>query len=328
MATSLISNPPFNLAWTPPQLAGLMPMYRRGVPPKDNANYAFILHAVENAEKAALILPMCVLTPQKEEKKILISLIESNLLRAVIALPERMFESTSIPTCILMFDHGKQTQRIEFIDLRSHYREETREQRGQFGGKSHTQRVYKKTVRVLSKDVMTRAQNAIETYSTESGFCVAVDPDAIKKQDYVLTPSRYLDAQIEKKPHRAFDDIVADYNRVIDAKNETRITMNYTVARRLGFACLDVKPPDLSESFAVVGATIKKDHSITFTKSDGIEIKCSTREKVPHMIIRFLNDWKSRRLYLNDEENRILAEFRDALLEDLMSGKVKIDGKG
>jgi hypothetical protein len=104
--------------------------------------------------------------------------------------------------------------------------------------------------------------------------------------------------------------------------------MNYTVARRLGFACLDVKQPDLSESFAVVGATIKKDRSISFTKSDGIEIKCSTREKVPHMIMRFLNDWKSRRLYLNDEENRILAEFRDALLEDIMSGKVKIDGKG
>lgn len=327
MATSLISNPPFNLAWTPPQLAGLMPMYRRGVPPKDNANYAFILHAVENAERAALILPMCVLTPQKEEKKILTSLIESNLLRAVITLPERMFESTSIQVCILLFDHSKQTQRIEFIDLSSHYIEETREQRGQFGGKSHTQRVYKKTVRVLSKDVMTRAQNAIETYSTESGFCVAVDPDAIKKQDYVLTPSRYLDAQIEKKPHRAFEDIVADYNRVIDAKNETRITMNYTVARRLGFACLDVKQPDLSESFAVVGATIKKDRSISFTKSDGIEIKCSTREKVPHMIMRFLNDWKSRRLYLNDEENRILAEFRDALLEDLMSGKVKVDDK-
>lgn len=325
MATSLISNPPFNLAWEPPQLAGLLAAYRRGVPPKNNANYAFILHAVENTTgKAALILPLCVLTPQKEEKKILISLIESNLLRAVIALPERMFESTSISVCVLLFDHQKQTRKIEMIDLRAHADEKTREQKGQYGGASHMKRAYKKKLNVLPRDVMTRCVNAIEKYSTEKGFCIAVDAEEIKKQDFVITPSRYVDNKVEKKPHRPFEDIVADYNRVIDLKNEIKITMNYTVARRLGFDRLGAKV-DLSESFAVVGATAKKDNAIAFTKSDGIEFKASTKDKVPHCIIRFLNDWKSRRLYLNDEENRILAEFRDALLEDLMTGKVQLN---
>jgi hypothetical protein len=28
-------------------------------------------------------------------------------------------------------------------------------------------------------------------------------------------------------------------------------------------------------------------------------------------------------MYLNNEENKVLAEFRDALLPDLMSGKLK-----
>ena len=31
-------------------------------------------------------------------------------------------------------------------------------------------------------------------------------------------------------------------------------------------------------------------------------------------------------MYLNNEENRVLAELRDALLHDLMSGKIDISG--
>ena len=29
-------------------------------------------------------------------------------------------------------------------------------------------------------------------------------------------------------------------------------------------------------------------------------------------------------IYLNNEENRLLAEFRDALLPELMSGKIEV----
>jgi hypothetical protein len=33
--------------------------------------------------------------------------------------------------------------------------------------------------------------------------------------------------------------------------------------------------------------------------------------------------WKQHIMYLNNEENKVLAEFRDALLPDLMSGKIE-----
>lgn len=324
MGVSLIANPPYNLTWTPPPLAGMIKTYQRGVPPKNNANYAFILHAVENTSgKAALILPNCVLSPQKEEKKILASLIESNLLSAVIALPERMFESTSIPVCILVFDHNKQTRKVEFVDMRKLAVEATREQRGQFGGSSHTKRVYKKIVNVLPKEAMTRALEAIDKYSTDSGFCAAAGPEEIAKNGYDLSPGRYIDTKIDRS-HRPFDDIVADYNRIMAAKNEVSICMNVTVAKRLGFECLMAKKPDLTESFAAVGASVEKDKAISFTKSDGIEIRCSTRNKVPRIVYSLLQQWKQRRMDLNDEENRILAEFRDALLEDVMSGKIEL----
>ena len=40
--------------------------------------------------------------------------------------------------------------------------------------------------------------------------------------------------------------------------------------------------------------------------------------------LMFLQMWKQHIMYLNNEENRILAEMRDALLNDLMTGKIEV----
>ena len=41
---------------------------------------------------------------------------------------------------------------------------------------------------------------------------------------------------------------------------------------------------------------------------------------------RKLQMWKQHIMYLNNEENRYLVELRDALLPDLMSGKIDLGG--
>lgn len=40
-----------------------------------------------------------------------------------------------------------------------------------------------------------------------------------------------------------------------------------------------------------------------------------------------LQMWKQHIMYLNIEENRFLLELRDALLPDLMSGKIDVSDK-
>lgn len=42
------------------------------------------------------------------------------------------------------------------------------------------------------------------------------------------------------------------------------------------------------------------------------------------MISDFIRSWTQYIRMLNNESNRYLAEFRDALLPDLMSGKIKV----
>jgi hypothetical protein len=114
----------------------------------------------------------------------------------------------------------------------------------------------------------------------------------IAEQDYILTPSRYIEQEVPDYHYRSFEDIAADYNRVICMKNEIRISMNRTAAKRLGYDCMDQEVQDLAPAFAVVGQKIEKEQAIRFSADDGIEIKCSTKDGIPRLIIMFLQWWK------------------------------------
>lgn len=329
MATSLITNPPYNMKWEPPALAGFMSQYSGyTIPPKQNANYAFILSGLNlSNSRAVFLLPNAVLTSNvKEEQELRRQLIEQNLLLAVISLPPNMFESTSIPTCILVFDKHKETKMIAMIDLSEHCIEEVRDQRGQFGGSSHTGRTYHKTINVIPCDVMDKCTDLLKTKQEESGLCKWVQPAELERNDWNLAPKRYFELNTEIS-HRPFSDIAADYNRVIAEKNAIQIRMNRTAAKRLGYDCMDVERPDLSGSFEIVGQKADKERNISFGADDGITIKISTKDGIHPLIIDFLNHWKQMIMYLNAEENRYLAEFRDALLPELMSGKIELKGE-
>lgn len=286
---------------------------------------AFVLAALNWIEdRAVILLPNNVLSSeQKQEKAIRQQLICQNLLLAVISLPANMFESTNIPTCLLVFDKNKKTRGIAMIDLKEHCREETRDQRGQFGGNSHTGRTYHKTVMIIPPEVMQECLGLIGNRQDKEGLCRWVQPEDLERNDWNLTPRRYFDLKVETS-HRSFKDIAADYNRIILQKNAIQIRMNKTAAKRLGYDCMGADRPDLSASFGVAGQKALKEKNISFGADDGITIRISTKEGVHPLILDFLNHWKQMIMYLNQEENRYLAEFRDALLPELMSGKIQI----
>jgi len=315
------------MRWKAPDLASMLPQYAGfDVPPESNANFAFVLYGLEKVDdKAVYLLPNSVLSATVDkEKRIKRQLIELNWLKAVIKLPPNMFESTSIPTCLLVFDKHKQTREIAMMDIAEECKEETREQRGQFGSKSHTARTYKKTVMAIPQETIDTVVGLIDNHENKDGMCTWVPPELIAENGYELTPGRYIHIAPVEIKHRPYEDIAEDYNRIIRAKNAIKIRMNKTAAARLGFDCFDVDRPDVSPSFAVAGQKVEKENFITFNASDGIDIKISTKEGIHPLILDFLNHWKQMIYYLNEEENRLLAEFRDALLPDLMSGKINV----
>lgn len=331
---ALISNPPYNMKWEVPPFAQMQGRFAECyvVPPESNANYAFILTGLEEHDRCVFLLPCSVMSSKvKEEKAIRTWLIEKNLIEAVIICPDNMFECTGIGTCIIILDKNKKTATTEMVDLRRKYKEEIREQNGQYGGASHTNRTYKKTIKVIPEEIMNEAILAIEERKSIPDFCKAVSIEKMKEDGYTLLASHYLDmAEIEIE-HRSYADIVNDINRVTQEKNACKLTINETLAKGIGFDIdlykQDQQDAGLNDLLVKLGAD-KLDRQDYFTaskKKNEIKFENNSKEQLSSVLVMILQNWKQHIYYLNQEENRYLAELRDALLPELMSGRIKLD---
>jgi type I restriction enzyme M protein len=131
----VVANPPFSLdKWGAEDAdADKFNRFHRGVPPKSKADYAFITHMIETAlegiGKVGVVAPHGVLFRGGAEGKIRRQLIEENLLEAVIGLPANLFFGTGIPAAILLFNRGKQTSDVLFIDASHEYEQDKNQNR-------------------------------------------------------------------------------------------------------------------------------------------------------------------------------------------------------
>ena len=322
MATT-ISNPPYNMKWQHPFFAQSQERFMLGVPPQSNANYAFILTALSKQDKAVFLLPNGVLTTNnKEEQAIKASLVEKNYLEAVIALPDRMFESTSIPTSLLIFNKKKQTSNILMINASSLATEEVREQRGQVGSKSHTNRVYKKKVNVLSDDAINKVMSLLDKPADEPGLSKVASIETIKGQDYILTPNRYIEMKKETVQHSSLEKLAEQLNRVSAEKGAVKLTINKKMANDLGLMPLikllqegGQTSKELNEQFKDDGIALSDESIVTLTNSKTFKIEVKKWDKLPAIVVMFAQMWKQLMITCNNEENRYLMELKDIMLE-------------
>ena len=101
--------------------ANLDPFHRFdwGVPPASKGDWAFLLHmlySLQSNGRMAAVVPHGVLFRGSAEGRIRQTVIEKNLLDAVIGLPANLFYGTSIPACILVFKKNRATNDVLFID--------------------------------------------------------------------------------------------------------------------------------------------------------------------------------------------------------------------
>lgn len=334
MKTALISNPPYNMKWKVPPFAQVQPRFSNCyiVPPESNANYAFILTGLEKHDRCVFLLPCSIMSSKlKEEKAIRTWLIENNLIEAVIICPINMFESTEIGTCIIVLDKNKEHATTEMVDIRNKYKEEVREQNGQYGGASHTNRTYEKRINVITEETMNEVLLAIKERKNIPDFCKAVSIEKMKEDGYTLLASHYLDISEMDMGHRSYSDIVNDINRVTQEKNACKLTLNESLAKGMGFDVdlykQDQQDTGLNDLLAKLGADKleRQDYFTTSKKKNEIKFENNSKEHLSSILIMILQNWKQHIYYLNQEENRYLTELRDALLPELMSGKIDLN---
>ena len=105
----VIMNPPYSLKhqWKTTEADSRFNEYP--YPPSAFSDYAFVIHGLSIMEKGGTlcaILPHGVLFRGRQEEEIRQKLIERQMLKTVIGLPDELFLNTTIPVCVMVLHHS------------------------------------------------------------------------------------------------------------------------------------------------------------------------------------------------------------------------------
>ena len=125
---AIVSNPPYSLRWAGDSNPLLIndPRYAPAgvLAPKSAADLAFILHTLSwlatNGTAAIVCFPG-IMYRGGAEKKIRKYLIDNNYIDTIIALPDKLFQTTSISTCIMVLKKSKRDNATLFIDATAQF---------------------------------------------------------------------------------------------------------------------------------------------------------------------------------------------------------------
>lgn len=110
-ADFILANPPFNYhPWGQERLTEDV-RWKYGVPPANNANYAWIQHMIHHLApngKIGLVLANGVLSTQSSgEGEIRKRIIEDDLIEGIVAMPTQLFYSVTIPVTLWFISKNK-----------------------------------------------------------------------------------------------------------------------------------------------------------------------------------------------------------------------------
>ena len=187
-ADFILANPPFNVSdWGGERLTDDR-RWRYGVPPKGNANFAWVQHMVHHLAPAGIagfvLANGSMSSSQSGEGEIRKNLIEANLVDCMIALPGQLFYSTQIPAC-LWFLARRRPRRGEvlFIDVRK---------LGRMVDRTHRELTDEDIARIAGAYHAWR--DGAASYEDLPGFCKSATLDEVRRHGHVLTPGRYVEA--------------------------------------------------------------------------------------------------------------------------------------
>ena len=198
-ANYILANPPFNMSdWGADSLTGDA-RWKWGVPPNNNANYAWLSHIASKLTsdgKAGVVLANGSLSTQTGgEGEIRKYMIEDDIVECIISLPTQLFYSTQIPVSLWFLNKNKNIRKsILFIDARN------------------CGKMYNRIQRILEDNDIKKIADTVHSwqnmkgYKDIKGYCKSVNIEDIRKEDYILTPGRYVGLEKSKETEKDFED--------------------------------------------------------------------------------------------------------------------------
>lgn len=205
-ADFILANPPFNDSDWSGQLLQNDPRWKYGLPPAGNANFAWLQHMIYHLSPKGIMA--CVLangslsSQTTGEGDIRKALIENDLVDCIVALPKQLFYNTGIPACIWFLSRKrtgngdrKRSGEILFIDA------------------SEVGYMEDRTHRAFSEEDIAKIARTYHEwrkldgkYDDIKGFCKSANIKEITKQNFVLTPGRYVGIKDEVYDGVSFEE--------------------------------------------------------------------------------------------------------------------------
>ncbi|WP_459115373.1 N-6 DNA methylase [Fulvitalea axinellae] len=242
-------------------------------PPTGNANYAWILHMLsklsETGTAGFVLANGSMSTNTSGEGEIRKTLIDRDYVDCMIALPGQLFYTTQIPVCLWFMtknkredtEHGYRDRQGEtlFIDARNMgtmvdrtHKELTAEDMAEIAGTYHAWRNDKtkapsprtdracpvstpRESRESTKEPTLKKEHPAPTseYTDIAGYCKSATLQEIQKNDYVLTPGRYVGVAEEEDDGIPFEDKMTDLSKRFFGQIEQGKTLDESICANL-----------------------------------------------------------------------------------------------
>ena len=197
-ADFVLANPPFNYhPWNQEKLIEDK-RWKYGIPPANNANFAWIQHMIHHLApngKIGLVLANGALSSQTGgEGEIRKKIIEDDLVEGIISMPTQLFYSVTIPVTLWFISKNKkQKGKTVFIDARK---------MGHMVDRKHRD-LSDDDIKLLADTFAAFQEGILED---QKGFCSVRTIEDIARQDFILTPGRYVGVEDANEDEEPFDD--------------------------------------------------------------------------------------------------------------------------
>jgi type I restriction enzyme M protein len=208
-ADYIMANPPFNISdWGGEQLQDSH-LWKYGVPPVGNANYAWLqlfINKLGPTGTAGIVLANGSMTTNAgTENEIRKLMITEGLVDCMVALPSQLFYNTQIPACLWFLARDRKNHKfrdrrkeILFIDARKIGTMTSRK------NKAFTD----KDIAKIS-EAYHNWRNKNGKYADIQGFCKSATIAEVEANNFVLTPGRYVGTEEVEDDGITFEEKVA-----------------------------------------------------------------------------------------------------------------------